>query len=456
MSVEKVPHVGANGASTKTKSDGAVKGGHGPAGAGDSGGQATGFGALLFSLRVDDADITVDSDVVSLQAQDPLQTDPNAGSNHVATFIPTIQVAPSVVVPLNVDVPGKDAVLTANALLTAHDAQSLTSGGVVADSVKGDAHTLPVSPGTLGMQNRMAAMNRDELGNEIVPAVPKFGVAEVVANTSAVLKPSAISRGQFGMAEVPDALGPSSATAKLAKSLKERGRAEVATSAMTALAPNAVVVDSAKIEVRGVIDKADVVGRVAALTVAEVISQEPAQQMEFRREKAVFKPNSTTTSPDVSVASGVEAQPNGLSLEGMTADMGAGLSQGDDNPGTYWMSSDLKNAEMKLDGFGESVVEVSISVHGNQTHVAFRSDEEQTRLALGDAGATLKDMLHKEGLDLTGVSVGTSNAGEDAGQERRSRQENRPGAIEKLANNLPSGTSGKIVPSRIGQLDVFV
>ena len=428
MSVEKVPHVGANGASTKTKSDGAVKGGHGPAGAGDSGGQATGFGALLFSLRVDDADITVDSDVVSLQAQDPLQTDPNAGSNHVATFIPTIQVALPAILTMNGDVSDRDVDLKANFAFMIQGASS--QGGA-----------------TIG----------DEFENGVCSVPQQFVATDgAAANTTVGVARATVSYRQLGMAEVPDALGPSSATAKLAKSLKERGRAEVATSAMTALAPNAVVVDSAKIEVRGVIDKADVVGRVAALTVAEVISQEPAQQMEFRREKAVFKPNSTTTSPDVSVASGVEAQPNGLSLEGMTADMGAGLSQGDDNPGTYWMSSDLKNAEMKLDGFGESVVEVSISVHGNQTHVAFRSDEEQTRLALGDAGATLKDMLHKEGLDLTGVSVGTSNAGEDAGQERRSRQENRPGAIEKLANNLPSGTSGKIVPSRIGQLDVFV
>ena len=456
MSVEKVPNVGANGASTKTKSDGAVKGGYGPTSAGDSGGQAAGFGALLYSLGADDADIGVDRDVVALQAQDPLQTDPNAGGNLAATFIPTIQVALPIVAPLNVDVLGNDAVLDGNALLTEHDTQTLASRAGVADSVEGDPLAMSVNLGAVGMQNRMAAMNKDELTNEIVPAVPKFGFADVVANTSTVLQPGGVSRRQFGVAEAPDALSLSSATAKLAKSLKERGRAEIAASAVAASTPNAAVVVSAKAEVRGVADRADVVGRAAAVPATQVISQEPVQQMEFRREKAVFKTNSTTTSTDVSVASGADSRPNNLSLEGMTADMGAGLSQGEESPGTYWMSSDLKNAEMKLDGFGESAVEVSISVHGNQAHVAFRSDEEQTRLALGDAGATLKDMLHKEGLDLAGVSVGTSNAGGEGGQERRSRQENRPGFIEKLANNFPSGTSGKIVSNRVGQLDVFV
>ena len=120
------------------------------------------------------------------------------------------------------------------------------------------------------------------------------------------------------------------------------------------------------------------------------------------------------------------------------------------------MSSDLKNAEMKLDGFGDGLVEISISVHGNQTHVAFRTDEAQTRLALEDAGTTLKDMLSKEGLNLAGVSVGASGNGGEGAQDPRSRQESRPSRISNLVSKFPSENSGHVVTSRVGQLDVFV
>ena len=88
----------------------------------------------------------------------------------------------------------------------------------------------------------------------------------------------------------------------------------------------------------------------------------------------------------------------------------------------YWISQDVQNAELKLDGLGDTPVEVSISMNGNEAHVAFRTDELQTHSLLEGAGAQLKDMLLREGVVLTGVSVGSSGTNDGKGGERRPRQ----------------------------------
>ena len=67
---------------------------------------------------------------------------------------------------------------------------------------------------------------------------------------------------------------------------------------------------------------------------------------------------------------------------------------------TYWVTQNVQNAEMKLDGLGHSPVEVSISVQGNEAQIAFRSDEALTRGVLESAGAHLKDMLQREGMEI--------------------------------------------------------
>jgi flagellar hook-length control protein FliK len=99
---------------------------------------------------------------------------------------------------------------------------------------------------------------------------------------------------------------------------------------------------------------------------------------------------------------------------------------------TYWVSHNVQNAELKLDGLGLSPVEVSISVQGKEAQITFRSDEAATRGVLEAAGAHLKDMLQREGMVLTGVSVGTSGSGESSGAERRARQTARQGVIAPL------------------------
>jgi flagellar hook-length control protein FliK len=99
---------------------------------------------------------------------------------------------------------------------------------------------------------------------------------------------------------------------------------------------------------------------------------------------------------------------------------------------TYWVTQNVQNAEMKLDGLGASPVEVSIHVQGNEAQISFRSDEAATRGVLEGAAAHLKDMLQREGMVLTGVSVGTSGSGDSNGGQRQARQSARQGLIAPL------------------------
>jgi flagellar hook-length control protein FliK len=124
---------------------------------------------------------------------------------------------------------------------------------------------------------------------------------------------------------------------------------------------------------------------------------------------------------------------------------------------SYWVSNNVQNAEMKLDGVGDRPVEVSIRMQGNEAHVAFRTDELQTRAALENASVHLKDLLHREGLVLSGVSVGTADTGGSSGpqQDRKPRQGERQAtvtALQPLTGDLRTG------PGRVsrGSLDLFV
>ena len=121
----------------------------------------------------------------------------------------------------------------------------------------------------------------------------------------------------------------------------------------------------------------------------------------------------------------------------------------------YWISNDVQNAEMKLDGIGSDPVEVTIRMHGNEAHVAFRTDELQARAALENAGTHLKELLQREGLVLTGVSVGTAGAGDSGDREGKSRQGNRQTNIA-VVSALPARSGAVVGRTTGGRLDLFV
>jgi len=172
---------------------------------------------------------------------------------------------------------------------------------------------------------------------------------------------------------------------------------------------------------------------------------------ESSRERSVFRANSSdsavspqalsTPAPTLTVSGAPETVP---ATDAFVAEKVS-----------YWISNNVQNAEMKLDGVGDRPVEVSIRMQGNEAHVAFRTDELQTRAALENASVHLKDMLHREGLVLSGVSVGTAGTGDSGAQDRKSSQGERRTtvtALQPLTGDVRSATSRV---SR-GGLDLFV
>ena len=90
---------------------------------------------------------------------------------------------------------------------------------------------------------------------------------------------------------------------------------------------------------------------------------------------------------------------------------------------SYWISQGVQNAELTFNGGDSQPVEVHISLSGNEAHVAFRSDQAETREFLTGASGHLKDLLQSEGMVLSGMSVGSSGAENTGARERRAPSE---------------------------------
>jgi flagellar hook-length control protein FliK len=90
---------------------------------------------------------------------------------------------------------------------------------------------------------------------------------------------------------------------------------------------------------------------------------------------------------------------------------------------SYWISQGVQNAELTFSGVDSQPVEVHISLSGNEAHVAFRSDQAETRDFLTGASGHLKDLLQSEGMVLSGMSVGSSGAENSGARERRAPSE---------------------------------
>ena len=129
----------------------------------------------------------------------------------------------------------------------------------------------------------------------------------------------------------------------------------------------------------------------------------------------------------------------------------------------YWVGADAKQqAELTVHDVGGGAVDVTIHMQGKETQVSFRADEQQARDALQAASSQLKQMLGQEGLTLSGLSVGTSSAGQEG------RQESKPGAgpgktakvaaVNAEAVSPPAGalTSASAFAGRGRTLDLFV
>lgn len=122
----------------------------------------------------------------------------------------------------------------------------------------------------------------------------------------------------------------------------------------------------------------------------------------------------------------------------------------------YWVNQTTQNAELTLDRDGQPV-EVSVTLSGNEAHVAFRSDQSATRELLDKSMAQLSEMLRGEGLVLSGMSVGTSS-GQREQEGEPARQGQRDGGRQaRVQAAAPTGASALLrtsAPDRA--VDVFV
>lgn len=126
---------------------------------------------------------------------------------------------------------------------------------------------------------------------------------------------------------------------------------------------------------------------------------------------------------------------------------------------SYWASQGVQTAELELEGFGDSPVEVSIVLNGDQAQIDFRTDQAGVRQILEAATAQLKDLLSNQGLQLAGVSVGTSGKGSEQGSESGGERRARPGAQHATlvkTEALGAARARMINPAVGRSLDLFV
>jgi flagellar hook-length control protein FliK len=123
---------------------------------------------------------------------------------------------------------------------------------------------------------------------------------------------------------------------------------------------------------------------------------------------------------------------------------------------SYWVTQGMQNAELKLDGFGDEPVEVSILLKGGEARVDFRTDQPEVRLLLEGALGQLKDSLQREGVVLTGVTVGGSGTEGDGERQQNQHKHSGPNPKGEVNPSLASVRSQRGSTAVGRALDIFV
>jgi flagellar hook-length control protein FliK len=192
----------------------------------------------------------------------------------------------------------------------------------------------------------------------------------------------------------------------------------------------------------------------AAATAAEILtgSSLGTEREILREQNAVFKINQPDVAPDLQTYSATGAD-NSFSLS--SAEGAVPMETYVAEQVTYWINQDIQNAELTLEGIGLDPVQVNISMQGNEAFVTFTTDEQQARDALESARQQLEDMLQSQGIQLSGLSVGSHGSGNAGTQDRNPRQGNKQTVVTsvqpEIQENKPKSglTSGST-------LDLFV
>ncbi|MCZ8252671.1 MAG: flagellar hook-length control protein FliK [Hylemonella sp.] len=124
---------------------------------------------------------------------------------------------------------------------------------------------------------------------------------------------------------------------------------------------------------------------------------------------------------------------------------------------SYHVGRGAQSAELEIEGIDERPIHVSIDLQGQEARIEFRAEQAQTRQVLQDAMPHLREMLEREGLTLSGMSVGSS--GPQGGQEQpaeRGRAGLRQARVEAVVEGpAPAAGARSALPSG-RSLDLYV
>lgn len=162
-------------------------------------------------------------------------------------------------------------------------------------------------------------------------------------------------------------------------------------------------------------------------------------------------------------ASNSDIQVDGLLIQASTSvDTSDGMNApGNDSRLAYeqlsreWTPAGLDHAELKIAGLSQEPLEISITLHGEQTQLEFRTDDRHGRELLAHSAGELETRLRQEGIHLTDISVGCANS-DTGSRERHSRPASKKLPWHNVELTQIGWAAGVGVSSRSGMLDCFV
>lgn len=124
---------------------------------------------------------------------------------------------------------------------------------------------------------------------------------------------------------------------------------------------------------------------------------------------------------------------------------------------SQWASQGVQSASLQLDGLGDQPVEVRISVNGEMAQVDFKTNQPEIRQVIEGAASQLKELLSSQGLQLAGMSIGTSARGGEQFKEKDTKPATDARKVTQVKSDIVETGRVRMANPSVGQsLDLFV
>lgn len=166
---------------------------------------------------------------------------------------------------------------------------------------------------------------------------------------------------------------------------------------------------------------------------------------------------SGTDSASLMVAGHQETVANRVDVDPVNATTGTGSVDGDfSHQVSYWILNDVKNAEITVGGRDSEPVQVSISMTGSEAKLEFRTGDASTRDLIQTSLSQLEQMLKKEGVSLSAVSISQDRDMSQSGGRQSSAQDQPSPSGRSTKAVLVGQTSHRPLHATPGRLDLYV